>query len=133
MPNAIKYSVSSETLALKKGNFYIGTGDVGKGPTSSTGYYNGVTPPAGGYTVYLNKESGGPVLYANGLVVAMYYKYVEHIKFILFELIRWIYWRIKTVQYLFVSHRYYLLRCLFLNYLLLPPHLTSNIWCLLTM
>jgi hypothetical protein len=30
MPNAIKYNVSSETLALKKGNFYIGTGDVGK-------------------------------------------------------------------------------------------------------
>ena len=37
MPNAIKYNVSAETLALKKGNFYIGTGDVGKGPTSSTG------------------------------------------------------------------------------------------------
>jgi hypothetical protein len=30
MPNAIKYNVSAETLALKKGNFYIGTGDVGK-------------------------------------------------------------------------------------------------------
>jgi hypothetical protein len=63
MPNAIKYNVSSETLALKKGNFYIGTGDVGKGPTSSTGYYNGITPPVGGYTIYLNKESGGPVIY----------------------------------------------------------------------
>jgi hypothetical protein len=44
MPNAIKYNLSSETLALKKGNFYIGTGDVGKGPTSTTGYYNGITP-----------------------------------------------------------------------------------------
>ena len=32
MPNAIKYNVSVETLALKKGNFWIGTGDVGKGP-----------------------------------------------------------------------------------------------------
>jgi hypothetical protein len=64
MPNAIKYSVSSETLALKRGNFYIGTGDVGKGPTSSTGYYNGVTPPAGGYTIYLNKESNGPSIYS---------------------------------------------------------------------
>jgi hypothetical protein len=63
MPNAIKYNVSSETLALKKGNFYIGTGDVGKGPTSSTGYYNGITPPVGGYTIYLNKESSGPVIY----------------------------------------------------------------------
>jgi hypothetical protein len=31
MPNAIKYNVSAETLALKKGNFYIGTDDVVKG------------------------------------------------------------------------------------------------------
>jgi hypothetical protein len=60
MPNAIKYNVSAETLALKKGNFYIGTGDVGKGPTSSTGYYNGITPPSGGYTIYLNS---GPRIY----------------------------------------------------------------------
>ena len=63
MPNAIKYNTSAETLALKKGNFYIGTGDVGKGPTSSTGYYNGITPPTGGYTIYLNKASGGPSIY----------------------------------------------------------------------
>jgi hypothetical protein len=63
MPNAIKYNLSAETLALKKGNFYIGTGDVGKGPTSSTGYYNGITPPSGGYTIYLNKASGGPSIY----------------------------------------------------------------------
>jgi hypothetical protein len=60
MSNPIKYSTGSETLALKKGNFYIGTGDVGKGPTSETGYYNGITPPSGGYTIYLNKASGGP-------------------------------------------------------------------------
>jgi hypothetical protein len=63
MPNPIKYNVSAETLALKKGNFWIGTGDVGKGPTSSTGYYNGITPPSGGYTIYLNKESNGPSIY----------------------------------------------------------------------
>jgi hypothetical protein len=64
MPNAIKYNVSAETLALKKGNFWIGTGDVGKGPTSSTGFYNGITPPTGGFTIYLNKSSGGPSIYA---------------------------------------------------------------------
>jgi hypothetical protein len=63
MPNAIKYNTSAETLALKKGNFWIGTGDVGKGPTSSTGFYNGITPPSGGYTIYLNKASGGPSIY----------------------------------------------------------------------
>jgi hypothetical protein len=63
MTNPIKYSTGTETLALKKGNFYIGTGDVGKGPTSSTGYYNGISPPSGGYTIYLNKETGGPSIY----------------------------------------------------------------------
>jgi hypothetical protein len=63
MPNPIKYTTGSETLALKKGNFWIGTGDVGKGPTSSTGYYNGITPPSGGYAIYLNKETGGPSIY----------------------------------------------------------------------
>jgi hypothetical protein len=63
MSNPIKYSTGTESLALKKGNFYIGTGDVGKGPTSSTGYYNGITPPSGGYTIYLNKETGGPSIY----------------------------------------------------------------------
>jgi hypothetical protein len=63
MPNAIKYNTSAETLALNKGNFWIGNGSVGKGPTSSTGYYNGITPPSGGYTIYLNKESNGPSIY----------------------------------------------------------------------
>ena len=63
MPNAIKYSTSAQTLALKKGNFWIGTGDVGKGPTSTTDYWNGITPPSGGYTIYLNKASGGPSIY----------------------------------------------------------------------
>jgi hypothetical protein len=63
MPNSIKYNTSAETLALKSGNFWIGTGDVGKGPTNITGYYNGITPPSGGYTIYLNKESGGPSIY----------------------------------------------------------------------
>ena len=63
MSNPIKYNTSAETLALKKGNFWIGTGDVGKGPTNTTGYYNGITPPSGGYTIYLNKATGGPSIY----------------------------------------------------------------------
>jgi hypothetical protein len=71
MPNAIKYNVSAETLALKKGNFYIGTGDVGKGPTSSTGFYNGITPPSGGYTIYLNKASDGPSIYTVSTVAEL--------------------------------------------------------------
>jgi len=63
MPNLIKYNVSAETLALKKGNFWIGTGDVPKGPTSTTGYWNGITPVRGGYTIYLNKTNNGPSIY----------------------------------------------------------------------
>jgi len=63
MPNAIKYNTSAETLSLNKGNFWIGTGDIGKGPTSTTGFYNGITPPSGGYTIYLNKATGGPSIY----------------------------------------------------------------------
>ncbi len=66
MPNSIKYSTSAQTLALKKGNFWIGTGDVGKGPSSSTDYWNGITPPSGGYTIYLNKASQGPAIYTAG-------------------------------------------------------------------
>lgn len=60
MPNPIKYNVNSESNALKKGNFWIGTGDVDKGPTSTTGYWNGITPPIGGYSIYVNRETGGP-------------------------------------------------------------------------
>ena len=63
MPNAIKYSTSTETLSLKRGNFWIGTGDVSKGPTSTTGFWNGINPPNGGYVVYLNKASQGPSMY----------------------------------------------------------------------
>lgn len=60
MPNPIKYNTSTESNSLKSGDFWIGTGDVSKGPTSNTGYWNGITPPAGGYTIYTNKASNGP-------------------------------------------------------------------------
>lgn len=63
MPNAIKYSNTAQTLTLKKGRLWIGTGDVPKGETSVTDYWNGITPPAGGYTIYLNKATQGPSIY----------------------------------------------------------------------
>jgi len=56
MANGIKYSASAQTQALKKGDFWIATGDVGKG----SDYYSEIPPSAGGYTIYLNKASGGP-------------------------------------------------------------------------
>jgi len=60
LPNPIKYNTSTESNALKSGNFWIGTGDVSKGPTSTTGYWNGLQPPLGGYAIYVHKASGGP-------------------------------------------------------------------------
>ena len=62
MPNAIKYSATSESRSLRSGNFYLGVGDVGKGPTSSTDYWNGISPGCG-YSVYLNKASQGPSIH----------------------------------------------------------------------
>jgi hypothetical protein len=60
MPNSVKYNTESEANALTIGNMHVGAGDVPKGPTSSTGFYNGINPPNGGYTIYQHKESGGP-------------------------------------------------------------------------
>lgn len=63
MSNVIKYSKSLETESLRTGDFWIGVGDVGKGPTDITGFWNGIRPPIGGYTIYLNKSEGGPSIY----------------------------------------------------------------------
>lgn len=64
MPNSIKYNASGEQDALRIGNYHLGVGDVEKGPTASTGYWNGYDPPSSGYTIYLNKASQGPSIYA---------------------------------------------------------------------
>lgn len=63
MPNAIKYSLYTQTQSLKIGNYWIGVGDVGKGPTVVTDYWNGITPPPDGYTIYGIKGSNGPFIY----------------------------------------------------------------------
>jgi hypothetical protein len=60
MPNPIRFSATKQNKALKKGDFYIETGKNPVGPTSSSGFYNGITPPVGGYTIYEDKASGGP-------------------------------------------------------------------------
>lgn len=60
MPNKIKFSATSEPLSLRKGRWTIGNDDTPKGPTASTDFWNGITPPSTGYTIYLNKASGGP-------------------------------------------------------------------------
>lgn len=57
MANAIRYSTTGDTQSLKSGNFFFGVGDVGKGPSSATTYYNGVTPVVSGYTIYTYNAS----------------------------------------------------------------------------
>lgn len=60
MPNVLKYTTgAAPTRTLKKGSFYIGCDTVDYG----TSFYTGITPPSGGYTIYLNKASGGPSIY----------------------------------------------------------------------
>jgi hypothetical protein len=63
MPNSFKYSLSTETLSLRKDDFYLGIGDVGKAVTGTSGFWNGLNPQVGGYVIYLNKASGGPSIY----------------------------------------------------------------------
>lgn len=60
MPNLIKYSTGTESQALRSGNLYLGVGNVEMGPT----YWIGISPPVSGYTIYLNKASQGPSIYA---------------------------------------------------------------------
>jgi hypothetical protein len=60
MPNVIKYSTgATPTGCLRKGNMLIGNNTADYGAT----FFNGINPPAGGYTIYLNKASGGPSIY----------------------------------------------------------------------
>jgi hypothetical protein len=60
MPNVIKYSTSSTpTGCLRKGDMLIGNNTADYGAT----FFNGIDPPAGGYTIYVNKATGGPSIY----------------------------------------------------------------------
>ena len=64
MAISVNYSLTTLPLSLKKGNFYLGVGDVGKGPTSGTSYYHGITPASGGYTLYVGQSgSNQPKIY----------------------------------------------------------------------
>jgi hypothetical protein len=60
MPNVIKYSTgATPTGCLRKGDMLIGNNTADYGLT----FFNGIDPPSGGYTIYLNKASGGPSIY----------------------------------------------------------------------
>ena len=63
MPHPIRHTTGIDSRSVKKGNFYISMNDIDKGPSNSTGYYAGITPPAGGYTIYLNRPTGDFSIY----------------------------------------------------------------------
>lgn len=64
MIKVIKYeTIGTFPAARRKGNFLVGESTAPYGPTSTTGFYSGITPPEGGYTLYLAKETQGPSIY----------------------------------------------------------------------
>jgi|694.fasta_scaffold13972_10 hypothetical protein len=60
IPNVIKYSTTPDSKSLKVGNFSLGVSNSAYGETISTGYWNGISPPTSGYTIYENKVANGP-------------------------------------------------------------------------
>ena len=62
MPNDIKYNTgaSISTGSIKKGNWELSTAQFGNGPTSTTGFWNSIDPPVGGYVIHSYKATGGP-------------------------------------------------------------------------
>ena len=62
MPNHIKHGTSQ--YSLKKGAQSFGvSGETDYGPTSSSQFYQGITPPNGGYTIYVDRVTGGPSIH----------------------------------------------------------------------
>lgn len=64
IPNKIKYSTTRIDGTIKAGNFILGVTDgASYGPTSQTGFYQGLSPVISGYTVYQNKATLGPATF----------------------------------------------------------------------
>jgi len=63
MPNAVKYSTTQPTAAIKKGDVVLAPGG-NLGPTNTTGWFNGVVPQEGKYIVYSTNAAFDPRIYA---------------------------------------------------------------------
>lgn len=62
MRNIVKYdTVTTNQNSIKSGNFNLGVNNT---PSNLNGFYNGITPINGGYTIYINKTSNGPSIYS---------------------------------------------------------------------
>jgi hypothetical protein len=57
IPNLIKGSIAGDNKSLKSGNLLFGVNDEEVyAPTETTGYWTGITPPVGGYTIYIKRD-----------------------------------------------------------------------------
>jgi hypothetical protein len=66
MLNLFKSGTTVSNGTIRKNNFIIAVNDtIGYGPTSSTGFWAGITPPSGGYTIYNNKADNGPSIFTS--------------------------------------------------------------------
>ena len=66
MPIYLKWSTTNVNDAVQNGNVWVASnqGNQEYGPTSSTGFYVGIDPPSGGYTVYFyNGSINYPYIY----------------------------------------------------------------------
>lgn len=64
MLNLFKSGTTLSNGTIGRNNFIIAVEDgVGYGPTSITGFWAGITPPSGGYTIYTNKATNGPNIF----------------------------------------------------------------------
>lgn len=61
MGNIVKFSTPVSVNSIKSGGFNIG---VNATPADLTEFYTGICPINGGYTIYINKASNGPSIYA---------------------------------------------------------------------
>jgi hypothetical protein len=61
MPNAYKYATASIDNTIRKSNIALGVNtSIDYGPTTTTDFWSGITPPTNGYTIYVTKSIQGP-------------------------------------------------------------------------
>ena len=60
MANVVKYSTTTPSNAIRKGNVALGINSVEYGTTANTNWYNGITPASGKYVIYEAVGAGSP-------------------------------------------------------------------------
>jgi hypothetical protein len=66
MVNLFKSGTTLSSGTIRRNNFVIAVQEgLSYGPTSTTGFWTGITPPTNGYTVYTNKSANGPSIFTS--------------------------------------------------------------------